>query len=57
MACSIYSLTWGGDSMKVLKWDGIDILFWLTLYDCLGMFDVIRKNVSRTLRNFSARYL
>jgi len=28
--------------MKVLKWDAIDILFWLTLHDCLSLNDVIK---------------
>ena len=52
-SCSMLSLTFAGDTMKVLKWDSVDILFWLTLYDSLGLYDPIRKNVGRTMRNFS----
>lgn len=54
MSCSIYSMTTGGDTLKVLKWDSVDILFWLTLHDCAGLFDTIRRNVGRALRNFSS---
>jgi hypothetical protein len=40
-------------SLKMLKLEAIDILFWLTLHDCLNMYDPIRKYVARTLRNFT----
>ena len=53
LSCSIYSMTQGIDTLKVLQWDGVDVLFWLTLHDCLGLFDPIRRNVGRALRNFS----
>lgn len=53
MAFSIYSLTKGTENLKILKRDCIDILFWLTIHDTLGTFDLILKNVSRTLRSFS----
>ena len=33
--------------------DGVDILFWLTIHDCLGDFPPILANVSRTLKNFA----
>ena len=54
LSCSIYSLTTGGDTTRVLNWDGVDIMFWLVLYDSLKLYDPIRKNVSRALRNFSS---
>eukprot|EP01038_Epipyxis_sp_PR26KG_P005363 gene5363-7438_t len=53
MSNAIYAMSRGGEIMKVLKWDAIDILFWLTLYDTLGLHDTILRNVSRALRNFS----
>ena len=40
-------------TMKILKWDSIDILFWLTLQDSLNLYDPIRKNCARALRNFT----
>lgn len=40
-------------SLKMLKLDTVDILFWLTIYDCLNLYDPIRKNVVRCLRNFT----
>eukprot|EP00602_Paraphysomonas_sp_CaronLab_P009882 CAMPEP_0185036078 /NCGR_PEP_ID=MMETSP1103-20130426/28517_1 /TAXON_ID=36769 /ORGANISM="Paraphysomonas bandaiensis, Strain Caron Lab Isolate" /LENGTH=1549 /DNA_ID=CAMNT_0027573461 /DNA_START=157 /DNA_END=4806 /DNA_ORIENTATION=- len=40
-------------SLKMLKLEAIDILFWLTLHDCLNMYDPIRKYVARTVRNFT----
>jgi len=54
LSCCIYSLTTGGDTTRVLNWDGVDIMFWLVLYDSLKLYDPIRKNVSRALRNFSS---
>ena len=54
LACAIYSLSQSPDPLKVLQWDGVDILFWLTLHDCLNFMDPIRRNVCRALRNFSA---
>lgn len=53
LACAIYSLTQGPEALKVLEWDGVDVLFWLTLHDCLNMYDPVRKNVARAFRNFS----
>ena len=40
-------------TMKVLKWDSIDILFWLTLHDCLDLYDPIKQHCVRALRNFT----
>jgi hypothetical protein len=40
--------------MRVLKWDSVDILFWLTLHDTLSLHDTILRNVARTLRSFSS---
>jgi hypothetical protein len=54
MSVAIHALTMAGETNKVLKWDGLDILFWLTLHDCLNLYDPIRRNVGRALRNFSA---
>jgi len=53
LSFAIYSLSQGPDTLKVLQWDGVDVLFWLTLHDCMALFDPIRKNVGRALRNFS----
>jgi len=62
LACSLFSMTMVPDTIRVLKWDSVDILFWLTLHDCLGMQDSILKNVGRAMRNFTsvsaeARYI
>jgi hypothetical protein len=56
ISCCIYDLSKGdGDgSLKVLKWDGMDILFWLTLHDCLNLNDPIRENCGLALRNMTA---
>eukprot|EP00605_Chrysophyceae_sp_TOSAG23-4_P002036 GSChrysophyteH1.ASY1.ANO1.2255.1 assembled CDS len=54
MACALYSLSRSPDPLKVLQWDGVDVMYWLTAHDCLNMFDPIRRNVCRALRNFSA---
>lgn len=48
----IYNLSRGMELMRILKADTVDILFWLTLHDTLGMHDLICKNVSRALRGF-----
>jgi hypothetical protein len=40
-------------SLKILKQDAMDVLFWLTLHDCLQHNDSIKKNVGRILRNFT----
>ena len=37
----------GPDTLKVMKWDGVDVLFWLTLHDCMNLFDTIRLNVAK----------
>jgi hypothetical protein len=54
ISCCIYDLTKGDDTLKVLKWDGIDVMFWLVLHDCLNLYDAIRLNVALALRNMSA---
>jgi hypothetical protein len=51
---AIFAMTTGPDTLKVLKWDGVDVLFWLTRHDCMNLMDTIRLNVARALRNFSA---
>jgi len=53
LACSLFSMTMAPDTIRVLKWDSVDILFWLTLHDCLGLQDAILRNVGRALRNFT----
>ena len=53
LACSLFSMTMAPDTIRVLKWDSVDVLFWLTLHDCLGLQDAILKNVGRALRNFT----
>lgn len=53
VASALFSLTWGTEMMLVLKYDTIDVLFWLTLYDCQSLMDRVRQNVSRIIRNFS----
>lgn len=53
-AHSIFALTLGNETLRVLKWDAVDILFWLTLHDCLSLFDPVRKFVGNALRNFTA---
>jgi hypothetical protein len=47
------SLTTESASKLVQLGDGIETLFWLTIYDCLGEFGPILSNVSRTLKNFA----
>ena len=56
ISCCIYDMTKGegDDTLKVLKWDGMDVLFWLTLHDCLNLNDAIRENVGLALRNMTA---
>jgi hypothetical protein len=41
-ACSMFSLTLGNETLRVLKWDAVDILFWLTLHDVLSLLDPVR---------------
>lgn len=53
VSSSILALTTGGETIKVLRWDAVDILFWLTMHDCLALNDPIKLNVGRTLRNFT----
>jgi hypothetical protein len=53
ISCAIFAMTTVPDTMRVLKWDSVDILFWLTLHDCLGLQDLILRNVGRALRNFT----
>lgn len=53
IADALYTLSATNESLKLLKLDVIHILFWLTLYDCLSLNDVIMKYVSKTLRNFT----
>jgi hypothetical protein len=40
-------------SLKMLKLEAVDVLFWLTIHDCMALYDPIRKYVSRALRNFT----
>ena len=54
LACAIYALSRSPNPLRVLQADGVDIMYWLTLHDCLGHNTPIRKNVSRALRNFTA---
>lgn len=48
VSAAILALTCGRSSyhdnatMKVLKWDAIDVLFWLTIHDCLALNDFIK---------------
>jgi len=56
LSCAIYSISTVPDTMKVLKWDGVDILFWLTLHDCLNLYDPIRLNCGKALRNLSVNH-
>lgn len=55
MSFCIYSLSKGHEVMKLIKSDAVDIIFWLTLHDTLGMQDTIFANVSRALRCISGR--
>ena len=52
---AIFDMTVGPETLKVMKWDGVDVLFWLTLHDCMNLFDTIKLNVAKALRNFSAQ--
>jgi hypothetical protein len=54
LACAIYSLSRSPDKLRVLQADTVDILYWLTVHDCLGHNTPIRRNISRALRNFTA---
>jgi hypothetical protein len=54
LACAIYSLSRSPDKLRVLQADGVDILYWLTVHDCLGHNTPVRRNISRALRNFTA---
>ena len=54
LACAIFSLTVPAETtLKMLKLDAIDVLFWITLHDCLGLYDHIRNYVVRAIRNFT----
>jgi hypothetical protein len=53
MSFCMYYLTRGNENLKLLKRDAIDILFWLTMYDTLGLNDLILRNVARAMRSFS----
>jgi len=54
ISCAMYSLSQSPDPRKVLQWNGVDTLYWLTVHDCLNMNVPVHRNVSRALRNFSA---
>ena len=54
LACAIYALSRCPDPIACSSGRWIDIMYWLTLHDCLGHNTPIRKNVSRALRNFTA---
>ena len=55
LARAIYFLTipYSEHTMKVLKYDGVDIIFWLTLHDCLKLYDYIKQNCVRALLNLT----
>jgi hypothetical protein len=53
IADALYTLSGTNESNKLLKLDVVHILFWLTLYDCLSLNDIIMRYVSKTLRNFT----
>ena len=53
LSYAFYSLTTVPDTMKVLKLDGVEVLFWLTFYDSLIYYDPIRKNCGKALRNLT----
>jgi len=54
LACAVLSLTVPAETtLKMLKLDTIDVLFWITLHDCLGLYDQIRNYVVRAIRNFT----
>ncbi len=55
LARAIYFLTipFSEHTMKVLKYDGVDIIFWLTLHDCLKVYDYIKQNCVRALLNMT----
>lgn len=54
LACAVFSLTVPAETtLKMLKLDTIDVLFWITLHDCLGLYDHIRNYVVRAIRNFT----
>ena len=56
IACCIYDMTKAesGETLSVLKWDGMDVLFWLTLHDCMNLNNAIKENVALALRNMTA---
>jgi hypothetical protein len=41
IADALYTLSTTSESLKLLKMEAVHILFWLTLYDCLALNDVI----------------
>jgi hypothetical protein len=53
IACAMYALSRSPDPRKVLQWNGVDTMYWLTLHECGNMSNPIRRNVCRALRNFS----
>ena len=54
LACAIFSLTVPPETtLKMLKLDTIDVLFWVTLHDCLNLYDQIKSYVVRAIRNFT----
>lgn len=56
VSCCIYDMTKAesAETLSVLKWDGMDVLFWLTLHDCMNLNNAIKENVSLALRNMTA---
>ena len=39
---AIFDMTVGPSCMAVQKWDGVDVLYWLTMHDCMNLFDTVR---------------
>ena len=56
LAMGMFALTipHSADTMRLLKYDGVDVLFWLTLHDCLKLYDFIKLNAAKALLNFSS---
>jgi hypothetical protein len=56
IAQALFSLTKPYDEVstaKLLKWDAIDTIFWLTVHDALKLYDPIKRVCARALMNFS----
>eukprot|EP00607_Mallomonas_marina_P007273 CAMPEP_0182418430 /NCGR_PEP_ID=MMETSP1167-20130531/2868_1 /TAXON_ID=2988 /ORGANISM="Mallomonas Sp, Strain CCMP3275" /LENGTH=782 /DNA_ID=CAMNT_0024592639 /DNA_START=430 /DNA_END=2778 /DNA_ORIENTATION=- len=53
ISCAIYSLSGAADAIKLLQQDCVDVVFWLTIHDVLGLNDPIRRNATRAIRNLT----